>query len=62
MKNDICKDYGIEVPIFAFTHSPDVVIAVSNVGAMGIYGSTRNHNRYNWIFFKLAGIFCLVEV
>lgn len=40
MSNDICKMFGIEVPIFAFTHSPDVVIEVSNAGGMGILGAS----------------------
>jgi len=36
----ICEEYGIEVPVFAFTHSPDVVIAVSNAGGMGVLGAS----------------------
>lgn len=39
MKSNICKEYGIEVPVFAFTHSPDVVIAVSKAGGMGVLGA-----------------------
>jgi NAD(P)H-dependent flavin oxidoreductase YrpB (nitropropane dioxygenase family) len=40
IKNNICKEYGIDVPIFAFSHSPDVVIAVSNAGGMGVLGAS----------------------
>ncbi|WP_077213287.1 NAD(P)H-dependent flavin oxidoreductase [Bacillus dakarensis] len=39
MKNYICEQLGIDVPVFAFTHSPDVVIAVSNAGGMGVLGA-----------------------
>lgn len=40
MKTPICDEYGMEVPIFAFSHSPDVVIAVSNAGGMGVLGAS----------------------
>ena len=31
---------GIEVPIFAFSHCRDVVVAVSKAGGMGVYGAS----------------------
>ncbi|MBT2655952.1 nitronate monooxygenase [Bacillus sp. ISL-18] len=40
IKNAICEEYGMKVPVFAFTHSPDVVIAVSNAGGMGVLGAS----------------------
>ena len=39
MQTQICKDLGIEFPIFAFTHCRDVVAAVSNAGGMGVLGA-----------------------
>lgn len=40
MKNLLCEEYGIDFPVFAFTHSPDVVIAFSNAGGMGVLGAS----------------------
>lgn len=40
MKTSICEEYGIDVPIFAFSHSPEVVIAVINAGGMGVLGAS----------------------
>jgi NAD(P)H-dependent flavin oxidoreductase YrpB (nitropropane dioxygenase family) len=39
MNTDICKKLGIEVPIFAFTHCRDVVVAVSKAGGIGVLGA-----------------------
>jgi NAD(P)H-dependent flavin oxidoreductase YrpB (nitropropane dioxygenase family) len=35
MRNRITEMFGIDVPIFGFTHSPEVAIAVTNAGGMG---------------------------
>ena len=35
MQTEFCKQLGIEVPIFAFTHCRDVVVAVSKAGGIG---------------------------
>lgn len=35
MRNRLTAMFGIEVPIFAFTHAPDVAVAVTNAGGMG---------------------------
>jgi len=40
MKSSICEEYGMEIPVFAFSHSPDVVIAVSNAGGFGVLGAS----------------------
>ncbi|MGE3076085.1 MAG: NAD(P)H-dependent flavin oxidoreductase [Dehalococcoidia bacterium] len=37
----ICDELGIEHPIFAFSHSADVVAAVCEAGGIGILGATR---------------------
>ena len=38
MKTPICDQYGIEFPLFAFSHCRDVVAAVTNAGGMGVLG------------------------
>jgi NAD(P)H-dependent flavin oxidoreductase YrpB (nitropropane dioxygenase family) len=39
MKTTICKQLGIDVPIFAFTHCRDVVVEVSKAGGLGVLGA-----------------------
>ena len=39
MKSALCKDLGIEFPLFAFSHCRDVVAAVTNAGGMGVLGA-----------------------
>ena len=39
MKNELCEMFGIEFPIFAFTHCRDVAAAVSRAGGMGVLGA-----------------------
>ena len=38
----ICDRFGVDVPIFGFTHSRDAVAAVCRSGGIGIWGATRN--------------------
>ena len=38
MKTDIIKTFGVDLPIFAFSHCRDVVAAVTNAGGMGVLG------------------------
>lgn len=40
MRTAICDIYGIEMPIFAFSHSPRVVAAVSKAGGFGVLGAS----------------------
>ncbi len=42
MKNDITDLFGIEFPIFAFSHCRDVVAAVSNAGGLGVLGAVAH--------------------
>jgi NAD(P)H-dependent flavin oxidoreductase YrpB (nitropropane dioxygenase family) len=35
MRNRLTEMFGIDVPIFAFTHKPEVAIEVTNMGGMG---------------------------
>ncbi|MCU1449203.1 MAG: 2-nitropropane dioxygenase [Acidimicrobiales bacterium] len=37
--NRLCEMFGIEFPIFAFTHCRDVAAAVSRAGGMGVLGA-----------------------
>ncbi len=39
MKTPLCDQFGIEFPIFAFSHCRDVVAAVSRAGGMGVLGA-----------------------
>lgn len=39
MYTEICKQLGIDVPIFAFTHCRDVVVEVSKAGGLGVLGA-----------------------
>ncbi|HEY0752732.1 MAG TPA: nitronate monooxygenase family protein [Ktedonobacteraceae bacterium] len=40
MRTTICDTYGLEMPIFAFSHSPKVVAAVSKAGGFGVLGAS----------------------
>jgi NAD(P)H-dependent flavin oxidoreductase YrpB (nitropropane dioxygenase family) len=39
MRTELCDAFGIEYPIFAFTHCRDVVAAVSKAGGLGVLGA-----------------------
>ena len=39
MQTPLCDEFGIEYPIFAFTHCRDVVAAVSKAGGLGVLGA-----------------------
>ena len=39
MRTELCDRFGIEFPIFAFTHCRDVVAAVSQAGGLGVLGA-----------------------
>ncbi len=39
MRTRICDTFGIDLPIFAFSHCRDVVAAVSKAGGMGVLGA-----------------------
>lgn len=39
MRTPLCDAFGIEYPIFAFTHCRDVVVAVSKAGGLGVLGA-----------------------
>ena len=35
MKNRVTEMFGIDVPVFGFTHTPVVAVEVTNAGGMG---------------------------
>lgn len=39
MRTSLCETFGIEFPIFAFSHCRDVVAAVSKAGGFGVLGA-----------------------
>jgi NAD(P)H-dependent flavin oxidoreductase YrpB (nitropropane dioxygenase family) len=39
MKSVICDKFGIEFPLFAFSHCRDVVVEVSKAGGLGVLGA-----------------------
>jgi NAD(P)H-dependent flavin oxidoreductase YrpB (nitropropane dioxygenase family) len=40
MPSAICDQFGIDFPLFAFSHCRDVVAAVTNAGGFGVLGAT----------------------
>ncbi len=41
MNNRMCEMFGIDAPIFAFSHCRDVVVEVSKAGGLGVLGMAR---------------------
>src|SRR5215813_8886274 len=39
VRTELCDVFGIDVPLFAFSHCRDVVAAVSRAGGMGVLGA-----------------------
>jgi len=39
MRTELCRQLGIEFPIFAFSHCRDVVAAVTRAGGFGVLGA-----------------------
>ncbi len=39
MQTKLCKELGVDAPIFAFTHCRDVVVEVSRAGGIGVLGA-----------------------
>ena len=59
MKTAITDLFGIDVPIIAFTHCRDVVVAVSKAGGMGVLGAVAHSDRQleidlDWIESELG--------
>ena len=59
MKTAITDMFGIDLPILAFTHCRDVVVAVSKAGGMGVLGAAAHSDRQleidlDWIEAELG--------
>ncbi len=42
MRNDVTEMFGIDIPIFAFSHCRDVVAAVTKAGGLGVLGAVAH--------------------
>ena len=42
LNTTLCRRLGIRYPIFGFSHSVDVTVALANAGCFPIYGATRD--------------------
>ncbi|MBE1535378.1 NAD(P)H-dependent flavin oxidoreductase [Actinomadura algeriensis] len=54
MNTEVCRRFGIEFPLFAFSHCRDVVAAVTNAGGFGVLGAVaytpdRLEEELGWI-------------
>ncbi|MFO1085030.1 MAG: nitronate monooxygenase [Reyranellaceae bacterium] len=60
MKSALCRDLGIEFPLFAFSHCRDVVAEVTRAGGMGVLGAVGHtpdslEIDLRWIDERVAG-------
>lgn len=60
MKSALCKELGIEFPLFAFSHCRDVVAEVTNAGGFGVLGAVGHtpetlEIELKWIDEKVKG-------
>ncbi|KAI9000342.1 Enoyl-reductase [Hyaloraphidium curvatum] len=58
--NRLCEMFGIDVPIFAFSHQRDVVVEVSKAGGLGVLGMARMspqrvREELRWIDERVGG-------
>jgi NAD(P)H-dependent flavin oxidoreductase YrpB (nitropropane dioxygenase family) len=60
MKPAICEHFGIDFPLFAFSHCRDVVAAVTNAGGFGVLGAVaytpdQLEQELSWIDERVHG-------
>jgi len=60
MRTAVTEMFGIEVPLFAFSHCRDVVLEVSKAGGMGVLGAAwmtpeELEVSLNWIDARIEG-------
>lgn len=56
----LAEEFGLEIPLFAFARSPEVVVAVSKAGGMGVLGAVAHSPEQleadlNWIDEHIDG-------
>lgn len=60
MKTELCRRLDMEIPLFAFTRSPEVVVEVSRAGGMGVLGAIATSDaalaeKLDWIDAHIGG-------
>lgn len=60
MKTSVCESFGIDFPLFAFSHCRDVVAAVTNAGGLGVLGGVaftpeQLEQELTWIDDQVGG-------
>jgi NAD(P)H-dependent flavin oxidoreductase YrpB (nitropropane dioxygenase family) len=60
MKTSVCAMFGLDAPIFAFSHCRDVVVAASRAGGMGVFGALgctpeQLEVELSWIDARIGG-------
>jgi NAD(P)H-dependent flavin oxidoreductase YrpB (nitropropane dioxygenase family) len=60
MRSEVCETFGIEFPLFAFSHCRDVVAAVTNAGGFGVLGAVaytpeRLEEELRWLDDHVGG-------
>jgi NAD(P)H-dependent flavin oxidoreductase YrpB (nitropropane dioxygenase family) len=60
MRAEVCEKFGVEFPLFAFSHCRDVVAAVTNAGGLGVLGAVaytpaRLEEELRWIDDHVGG-------
>ena len=60
MRTEVCEMFGVEFPLFAFSHCRDVVAAVTNAGGFGVLGAVayspeRLDEELHWIDDHVGG-------
>ncbi|MFC4585624.1 NAD(P)H-dependent flavin oxidoreductase [Sphaerisporangium corydalis] len=60
MRTEICERFGVEFPLFAFSHCRDVVAAVTNAGGFGVLGAVayspeQLERELSWIDRQVRG-------
>jgi NAD(P)H-dependent flavin oxidoreductase YrpB (nitropropane dioxygenase family) len=60
VRTEVCDTFGIEFPLFAFSHCRDVVAAVTNAGGFGVLGAVayspdRLEEELRWIDDHVGG-------
>lgn len=58
--HDLLKKFGMEVPIFGFSHCRDVVVAIGKAGGLGVYGAALHDDEtiatdIRWMEERLEG-------